>query len=160
MDNNVFLGKLSIDVPQKPAGMAWIEVQFTYDINGILHVAVISETGERRQILLSNQALSEEELARYEKEMEKVMLPPIQQPENQEILKRLFAYYENATGEKREYIAGMIGRFTYGMNSGRKKQAKDAAAEAAAWLEMLESQRDMWEEMLFDGELKTEKPEL
>lgn len=156
VDNNVFLGKLSIDVPQKPVGMAWIEVQFTYDINGILHVAVISETGERRQILLSNQALSEEELARYEKEMEKVMLPPIQQPENQEILKRLFACYENATGEKREYIAGMIGRFTYGMNSGRKKQAKDAAAEAAAWLEMLESQKDMWEEMLFDGELKME----
>lgn len=157
VDNNVFLGRISIDVPQKPAGMAWIEVQFTYDINGILHVAVISETGERRQVLLSNQSLGEEELAQYAKEMEKVMLPPIQQPENQEILQRLFACYENTTGARRESIAGIIGSFTYRLDSGRKKQVKDAVAEAVAWLELLESQKDMREEMLFDGELKEEE---
>ena len=85
VDDNVYLGEVAIEVALKPAGQAWVDVQFTYDINGILHVSVENEMGERRQILLANQALTAEELERYTKEMEKTMLPPIEQPANREI---------------------------------------------------------------------------
>lgn len=85
VDDDVLLGELTIEVALKPAGQAWVDVQFTYDINGILHLSVENEMGERRQILLANQALTAEELERYTKEMEKTMLPPIEQPANREI---------------------------------------------------------------------------
>ena len=154
VDDDVLLGELTIEVALKPAGQAWVEVQFTYDINGILHVVVENEMGERRQILLANQTLSEAELERYTREMEKIMLPPIQQPENREMLDRFLAYYEESTGRRREMIAAMAGRVMAGLQSGRKKEVKNAQELGRAWLAQLQEETDMREEVLFDGELK------
>ena len=154
VDDDVLLGELTIEVALKPAGQAWVEVQFTYDINGILHVVVENEMGERRQILLANQTLSEAELERYTREMEKIMLPPIQQPENREMLDRFLAYYEESTGRRREMIAAMAGRFMAGLQSGRKKEVRSAQELGRAWLAQLQAETDMREEVLFDGELK------
>ena len=154
MDDNVYLGEVNIEVALKPAGQAWVDVQFTYDINGILHVAVTNELGERRQVLLANQTLSEAELQQYVREMEKIMLPPIQQPRNQEMLARFLEYYENSTGQRRERIAFMTSQIVMGLNSGRKKAVKNAEETGRLWLETLEREKDMAEEFLFDGELK------
>ncbi|MCI8995085.1 MAG: Hsp70 family protein [Lachnospiraceae bacterium] len=154
VDNNVFLGQVSIEVAQKPAGQAWIEVQFTYDINGILHVAAENEMGERRQVLLANQTLSEAELRQYTKEMEKVMVPPVQQPENQELLARFLHEYENSVGGRREQIGAMVGWILSKLESGRRKEVRNGVETAKRWLEQLEIQRNMQEELLFDGELK------
>ncbi len=151
VDDNVYLGEVAIEVALKPAGQAWVDVQFTYDINGILHVTVENEMGERRQILLANQALSPEELERYAKEMEKIMLPPIEQPENQKMLARFLEYFENSTGERRERIGAMIGRITQGLCSGRKKAVRNAQEAARQWLSMLEKSQETKEERLFDG---------
>ena len=154
VDDDVLLGELTIEVALKPAGQAWVEVQFTYDINGILHVMVENEMGERRQILLANQTLSEAELERYTREMEKIMLPPVQQPENREMLDRFLGYYEESTGSRREVIAAMTGRIMAGLQSGRKKEVRNAQELGRAWLAQLQSETDMREELLFDGELK------
>ncbi|WP_300803653.1 Hsp70 family protein [uncultured Acetatifactor sp.] len=151
VDDNVCLGEVNIEVALKPAGQAWVDVQFTYDINGILHVSVENEMGERRRILLANQALSPEELERYAKEMEKIMLPPIEQPENQETLARFLAYFEESTGEQRERIGAMIGSITRGLCSGRMKTVRNAQETARAWLAMLEESQETKEERLFDG---------
>lgn len=151
VDDNVYLGEVAIEVALKPAGQAWVDVQFTYDINGILHVSVENEMGERRQILLANQALTAEELERYTKEMEKIMLPPIEQPANREMLARFLAYFENSTGERRERIGAMIGYVTRGLCSGRKKAVRNAQENARAWLNMLEEAQETKEERLFDG---------
>lgn len=154
VDDDVLLGELTIEVALRPAGQAWVDVQFTYDINGILHVTVENEMGERRQILLANQTLSEEELEQYAREMEKIMLPPPQQPENQEMLACLLEYYEKSTGRRRETIAALTGRIMAGLASGRKKEIRNARELADQWLTRLRQETDMQEEMLFDGELK------
>ncbi len=154
VDNNVFLGEVSIEVAPKPRGQAWIEVQFTYDINGILHVAVVNELGEKKQLLLASQTLSEAELAHYAGELEKLMVPPLEEPENRALLDRLLEYYEEAVGRRRELLGAMIGRFTMGLNSGRRRAVKDAVETAEEWLAWLAGQKDMQEERLFDGELK------
>ena len=154
VDDDVLLGELSIEVALRPAGQAWVDVQFTYDINGILHVAVENEMGERRQILLANQTLSEEELERYAREMEKIMLPPLQQPENQKMLACLLEYYEKSTGRRRETIAALTDRILAGLASGRKKEVRNARELAEQWLTRLQQETDMQEEMLFDGDLK------
>ncbi len=154
VDDDVLLGELTIEVALKPAGQAWVDVQFTYDINGILHVMAENEMGERRQILLANQTLSEAELERYTREMEKIMLPPIQQPENQKMLAFFLDYYEKSTGHKREMIASMTGRILAGLSSGRKKEVKNAEKLGKMWMTQLQQAMDMQEELLFDGELK------
>lgn len=154
VDDDVLLGELSIEVALKPAGQAWVDVQFTYDINGILHVMVQNEMGERRQILLANQTLSEAELERYTRELEKIMLPPIQQPENQEMLNCLLEYYEKSTGKRREMIAAMMGGIMTGLQSGRQKEVRNAQRMGRAWLSQLQQAMDMREDFLFDGELK------
>ena len=139
----------------KPAGQAWVDVQFTYDINGILHVMAENEMGERRQVLLANQALSEAELERYTRQMEKIMLPPIQRPENQKMLACLLAYYEKSTGQRREMIAAMTDRIMRGLNSNRKKEIRDAEEMGRNCLAQLQQNMERREELLFDGELKT-----
>ena len=47
-DENLSLGKILINVKQKPAGQAYADVSFTYDINGILKVDVINEDGVKK----------------------------------------------------------------------------------------------------------------
>lgn len=154
VDDDVLLGELTIEVALRPAGQAWVDVQFTYDINGILHVTVENEMGQSRHILLANQALSEEELERYTREMERILLPPIQRPENQEMLARFLDYYENSTGRRRELLAAVTGAVAAGLQSGRKIEVRKAQELGRAWLTRLQQSMDMREETLFDGELK------
>lgn len=154
VDDDVLLGELSIEVALKPAGQAWVDVQFTYDINGILHVMAENEMGERRQILLANQTLTEEELERYTRELEKIVVPPVRQPENQKMLAAFLEYYEESTGQRREMIAAITGRIVAGLESGRKKEIRNAQEMGRMWLAQLQQETDMREELLFDGELK------
>ncbi|MDE7300140.1 MAG: Hsp70 family protein, partial [Lachnospiraceae bacterium] len=152
--DNLFLGEVSIPVYPKPAGEEWVDVYFTYDINGILYVEVANSQNMRSHILLSNQELGRAELEQYRKEMQKLMLPPIQQEENKKILAALAAYYENSTGGRREQIGSFINWFAGSLQSGRLHLITRAVEEAKRQLALLESFRDQEEELLFDGELK------
>ena len=51
-------------------------------------------------------------------------------------------------------IAAMTGRVMAGLQSGRKKEVKNAQELGRAWLAQLQEETDMREEVLFDGELK------
>ena len=51
-------------------------------------------------------------------------------------------------------IAAMTGRIMAGLQSGRKKEVRNAQELGRAWLAQLQSETDMREELLFDGELK------
>lgn len=152
--DNLFLGAVNIAVEPKPAGMEAVDVSFTYDINGILYVEVVNSQKERQHILLSNQGLSNDELERYMKEMEQLLIPPIQKKENQEILLRLSDYYENSLGEKRSQLGSLIDWFVEGLQSGRKHIVKRVIDEAKSQLEKLDTMQEKGEELLFDGDLK------
>ena len=82
------------------------------------------------------------------------MLPPIQQPENREMLDRFLEYYEESTGRRREMIAAMTGRIMAGLQSSRKKEVRNAQEMGRAWLGQLQQAADMREDLLFDGALK------
>lgn len=71
VSGNLKLGELQVRVPRGAAGSQWAEVAFTYDIDGILHVSVVSSGGDKREtvILNPNLHLSEEEM---EKAMERI----------------------------------------------------------------------------------------
>lgn len=153
---NIYLGEVTIHVPPKKAGVEWIDVHFTYDINGILHVEVVNAHNQRNQILLANQSLSAAELNRYMKEMEQLVIPPIEQEENQRMLAELSQYYEQSTGSRRAQIGRVIDWFVGNLNSGRLHKAKLAAETIKQQLEMLHAADGSKEDILFDGELKWE----
>lgn len=151
--DNLFLGEISIPVYPKPAGEEWIDVYFTYDINGLLYVEVANAQDVRNHILLSNQELSRSELERYRKEMQKLMIPPIQQEENKKILEELTQYYHNSVGGRREQIGLFINWFARYLHSGRRYLIVQAVEKAKQQLQFLEESQDRAEEFLFDGEL-------
>lgn len=158
--DNLFLGEVRIPVEPKPAGKEGIDVYFTYDINGILYVEVVNSQNVRNHILLANQSLSKTELEHYQKEMKKLLIPPIQRKENQELLASLVAYYENNIGYQREQAAALIEWFIEGLQSGRQHTVRRTMEETKKQLARMEEYKGFEEELLFDGELKQRVEEI
>ena len=99
--DNIYLGEVTANVEPKKAGKEWIDVYFSYDINGILHVEVVNSRQEKNQILLANQQLSPAELEYYKKQLEEQMIPPEEQEKNKKLIEKAREYYEQSTGRKR-----------------------------------------------------------
>lgn len=154
--DNIYLGEVSAQVEPKKAGKEWIDVYFTYDINGILHVEVVNSKKEHNQILLANQTLGETELERYKKEMEALMVSPLEQEKNRRLLEQAMEYYEQSTGTKREQLEALIGWFEAGLNSGRLYRIRKVTEEMERQLRQLEESGERRESLLFDGDLKWE----
>lgn len=152
--DNIYLGEVSINVEPKKAGLEWIDVYFSYDINGILHVEVVNAKQERSQILLANQQLSLAEVEQYKKNLEALMVPPLEQERNKELLEKAREYYEQSIGEKRAWIGMLIDQFTAEISSNRRYKMKKAVEEMEKQLEQLEKEEENRETWLFNGELK------
>lgn len=110
-EDNVQLGVVTVAVPKKKKGMESVNVRFTYDINGILEVEVtVVSTGKSVKKVLS-QNMDEKELARRMKQLEKLKVHPKDMTENQLILERLQALYEEALPETRDRLMYHIRNF-------------------------------------------------
>lgn len=152
-EENLFLGEVSINVPGKPAGMEWIEVEFVYDINGILQVEVTNSQGEKKHIKLANQELTKNEMKRYQAEMETIirMKSPWENAECVRIFEKLEQYYEESVGRRREYLSNVLDWYFCQVHSGRMKSIKNAVEEMKKILEALECYEQEKDELLFDG---------
>lgn len=110
-EDNVQLGLITTIVPKKKRGQESVDVRFTYDINGILEVEVtVVSTGKSVTKVLS-QSMDEKELARRMKQLEKLKVHPKDMTENQLILERLQALYEEALPETRDRLMYHIRNF-------------------------------------------------
>lgn len=110
-EDNVQLGLITTPVPKKKRGEESVDVRFTYDINGILEVEVtVVSTGKSVTKILS-QNMDEKELARRMKQLEKLKVHPKDMTENQLILERLQALYEEALPETRDMLMYHIRQF-------------------------------------------------
>lgn len=110
-EDNVQLGVVTVAVPKKKKGMESVDVRFTYDINGILEVEVtVVSTGKSVKKVLS-QSMDEKELAKRMKQLEKLKVHPKDMTENQLILERLQALYEEALPETRDRLMYHIRNF-------------------------------------------------
>lgn len=158
-EDNIYLGEVTVNVEPRRAGEEWIDVSFAYDINGILHVEIVNSQNEHHRVLFANQNLSEAELAGFMKEMEQILLPPIQQEKNRELLRQAMEYYKLSTGSRRQWIGSLIDQFVYCLNSGRRYLIRKAATEMQRQMEILKKMEETKEDILFDGELKWELDE-
>lgn len=106
-EDNLFLGKMELHVPPAPKGEQKVSIRYTYDINGILVVDVtVLSTGVAKQMVIRNQEIrmSEQEIAKKLKELDKLKIHPREKEENKALLARAERLYCETTGGMREEI--------------------------------------------------------
>lgn len=154
LEDNVFLGSLDISVPPRRAGKEMIIVDFTYDVNGILQVEVTNSDGEKKELVIANHEMTEEELQFHMEAMKEVRIQPVMQEENILLIERAARLYEQALGERREQIGCLIQWFYDSLLSGRMTIVAKAVAYMKEQLETMETSLEQDEKIYFDGSLK------
>ena len=151
-DENLSLGKILINVKQKPAGQAYADVSFTYDINGILKVDVINEDGVKKNILIQNQMLSDYEVAQYQQEMEKILseTSPYNREDMQMIRNELEQIYAECAERDRDTIGYAIAYFSMVLESGRVKRIRKAYEEMKSFIAAYKQKEEIKEDYIFD----------
>lgn len=139
--NNIKLGELSIQVPPAPAGTQAIDVRYTYDINGILEVEVVSKaTGAKKRVVIEQNAgdLSKEEIEARLKELENIKIHPRDRTENRLLLAKGERLYEEMLGEERDKVAFFLREFERVLLTQNEKEIKKAATIFNEQLETIE----------------------
>lgn len=111
---NLFLGKLTCEVPVNTKAHECIDIRYTYDINGLLEVEVsVPSDGTKKSMVINqnNNDLSDVEIEEARKKMESLKILPWEDEENIAILERANRLYEETSGTQREYIAKLIVEF-------------------------------------------------
>lgn len=114
VEDNVPLGEINMKVPKEKGKTQNFEVRFTYDVSGVLEVLVtVLATGETKQLILEGNpgSLSQAEITKRLKELEKLKIHPRDVAENAAIINRLKAAYENHLGDIRTAIENNLVQF-------------------------------------------------
>lgn len=137
---NVQLGRLSVPVPPLPAGEAQLQVRFTYDINGILEVeAYCPQNGVRhRKLIVSNNALSPEEVEQRLLQLKKLKTPAREQEENRLLLARGERMYQEAEASLHKTIELVIGRFEAALKQGNPAMIEKVRRKTSEFFDRIE----------------------
>ncbi len=136
--DNIALGELNIPMPLRKAGMANVEVRFTYTVDGILEAECTQvETGERHQLVIENTpgTLSSEEILTKLAALNALKLHPREQLENTTVLARANRLYSQLNGDIRNQLGHYIGLFEATIND---QDRDEIAALRKQLVEMLD----------------------
>jgi len=114
VEDNIHLGEIYLKVPKEKGKTQDFQVRFTYDVSGVLEVLVtVVATGATKQLILEGNpgSLSQAEIAKRLKELEKLKIHPREVTENAAIINRLKAAYENHLGDVRRAIENKLVEF-------------------------------------------------
>lgn len=139
--NNIKLGQLQIDVPPDVAGKQCVDVRYTYDINGILEVEVLSvDTGLKRRVVIENSpgTMSAEEIEHRLKMLSDIKVHPRDRQENKLLLARGERLYKELLGETRMEVAAALEMFEKAIYSQDNRVIKKAATALKETLARLE----------------------
>jgi molecular chaperone HscC len=116
VEDNVPLGEINLKVPKIKDKTQDFQVRFTYDVSGVLEVLVtVNATGETKQLILEGNpgSLSQAEIEKRLKELEKLKIHPRDVAENAVVINRLKAAYENHLGDIRMDIENRLAQFEH-----------------------------------------------
>ncbi len=114
-DDNLSLGQIKLHVPPKKEGEVYVDIRFTYDINGLLEVQLYTpEIGQMRKIIFQKEenSMTEAEKEAKLKEFEKLKIHPKEKEENQYLVAKGEALYVQSTGALRDAVGKWLGYFT------------------------------------------------
>ncbi|CAM2363367.1 molecular chaperone HscC [Listeria seeligeri] len=140
VSENLELGSLDIEIPLEKEGYP-IDVQFTYDKNGLLEVLLILPlTGETKQLIIQNgiENLSNEELEEQLKRLEAVKIHPRDRSENRLLLAKADRIYQTMLDDDRYYLEKEIIEFERVLSKQNNNSIKHARKRLEIILEKLE----------------------
>lgn len=145
VEHNIKLGELQIKIPPAPAGEQSIDVRYTYDINGILEVEVVSvSTGEKKRVVIEQNegSMTKEQIEARLRELEDIKIHPRDRTENRLLIAKGERLYEEALGDRREAIAIAIQQFEKALLTQNDKEIKKATELFKERLEQMERWMD------------------
>ena len=164
IDDNLFLGKFLLDVPQNLAGKEAINVRFTYDINGILEVeATVVSTGLKKSKLIVNGDLSEEEKNEKIKMLEEIKIQSENKNKDKLLLERANRIYaEIVNTEIRNHISDYLENYKMVVATGDRIRIQKAKESFSQFLDKIDPEiNDMSiEDILKDFEDETEEEDM
>lgn len=140
--DNVYLGRVSIPVPRKPAGQVVITCRFSYDINGLLEVDLhVPETKQSRQLLIvDREGIDPGEIEKRRAELAKLKVHPRDSDSVRATMGRAERCYENATGHLREDIGRVLSDFDGVVNKQDPRAIEAARVQVNAFLDSIEGE--------------------
>ncbi len=113
-EDNVHIGRFSVKVPKGPAGKESIAIRATYDSSGLIQVEGRSlSTGKTAGTVIRDNVtdLSDADIAKRLKAMEKLKLHPREDEVNTAVLARIRRLFEMASGDDRHALSNLLMRF-------------------------------------------------
>mgnify|MGYP002508469533 FL=1 len=105
---DTLLGSLNIQVPKTRRERQSVRIRFTYDINGILDVEAVNKNGEKAQLILQNQEMQAEEVARRLQVLSTLKLHPREQEIPRALIARAERLYVATVGGLRVQVYRML----------------------------------------------------
>jgi molecular chaperone HscC len=143
VEKNVFLGKITAQVPKAPAGKEQLDIRYSYDMNGLLEVDLtVISTGEQHNLLIEHTpgALTEEEKKASRQKLAALKFHPREHEHNRALLARGERLYESNLGEKREKIAGLMAAFDKVLDRQNPQEIKKSAQQLESILNSLDTE--------------------
>lgn len=139
---NIKLGDVMIPIPARPAGEVEVKCRFTYDINGLLEVDVeVPLTGERRQLVVVDEDnVDDADVATRRAALAQLKVHPRDEARNRAAMARAGRCYEDFIGERRDYVARLIGQFESVLDRQDPRAVVLARGELLAALDQLEGE--------------------
>jgi molecular chaperone HscC len=140
VSENIFLGKVEVPLPPRPAGQAALRCRFSYDINGLLEVdLLVPETGERRELIVADDATREaSDFAERRARLAELKVHPRETQANAAVLARAQRCFEGLLGEPRTLVASWISAFENALETQDPRVIDQHRRELAAALDGLE----------------------
>jgi len=139
VNNNLYLGELTVEIPAAPEGKEFVEVRFTYDINGLLEVNVTNRQGQTSNLILQNKDMSQEEAERRLKELSALKLHPREQEAHRAMIARGERLYAVTVGELRERVGHTLDWYQTQLSSQEPLKIAKAARRVSAFFDSVEA---------------------
>ncbi|RDZ28130.1 molecular chaperone HscC [Lysobacter silvisoli] len=142
VENNVRLGKVSIEIPAKRRNENPLDIRFTYDINGLLQVeATALSTGLTREVVLEKNpgVLAPEEIRARLAALSALKVHPRDQQENIAVIARAERLYEELLWARDQLQSALV-RFRTVLNGQDVRDIAEHRSQFAAFLDQVEAQ--------------------
>lgn len=125
---NIFLGEIVVDCIPTKINEPVCDVRFTYDLNGILIVDVITKDNRclSKTIVSKKSALSDSELQKCISSLNNMKISPLESERNKLLLAKAEALFEEMLPDEREILEVFILRFKHALQAENNREIRMA----------------------------------
>lgn len=139
--DNILLGKMEVPLPLNKAGEEEVKITYTYDVNSLLEVIVMSvSTGKKQKMIIKNSEIdwTEEEIEKRFEELSYLKIPPREEEENKQLIFRAERMYSECLGKIRADIDHMLTEFEMLLDTYDKKKIQEGRKRLKRFLDEIE----------------------